>query len=127
MKNLLSNFVYFSHFGVGFFWCGLFFLPTTWWPDKISFQFFLTITIIGHQFLWGGFIKFRTGKFRPTCFLTTIAQRLRGFPISSPENYNYSFTKEIFRKIGIPLPQKAVPALAFVIFVVVTIQYFLYN
>ena len=127
MRNFLTDFVCLSHFGIGFFWCSLFFLPASWWPDKISFQFFLTITVIGHQFVWGGLIKFRTGKFRPVCVLTTITQRLRGLAISNPENYEHSFTKEIFRKIGIPLPQKAVPALAFIIFIVATIQYFLYN
>ena len=127
MRRIITDFFCLSHLGVGFCWFGLFFLPLSWWPDKISFQFFFTITIIGHQFIWGGFIKLRTGKFRPTCFLTTMTQRLRGFAISNPQNYDYSFTKEIFNKIGIPLPQKAIPALAFAIFTVATIQYFLYN
>ena len=127
MKRFLIKFVYWSHFGIGFFWCGLFFLPTSFWPDKISFQFFLTITIIGHQFIWGGFIKLRTGKFRPACVLTTITQYLRGLSISSPKNYNHSFTREIFEKIGVPLPQKIAPVIGFIIFLVATIQYFLYN
>jgi hypothetical protein len=127
MRHILTDFVCLSHFSIGFFWFGLFFLPSSWWPDKTSFQFFFTVTIIGHQFVWGAFIKFRTGKFRPVCFLTTLTQRLRGLVLSDPKNYEHSFTREVFNKIGVPLPRVAVPALASIILAVATIQYLLYN
>jgi len=127
MAKLLSKFVCLSHCGVGFVWFGLFFLPTAWWPDRISFHFFFSATIIGHQFLWGAFIKLRTGKFHPTCLLTTVTQKLRGWAVSTPQNYNYSFTQEIFERVGIPMPQRAVRLLASGILTVVTVQYFFFR
>jgi hypothetical protein len=125
MTKFLNKFIYLSHWGFGVFWCSLLFLPATWWPEKITFNFFFSITIIGHQLLWGIFIKLRTGKFRPTCILTTITQKLRGFSLTSPENYEYSFTKEMFGRIGISVPQVVVRLLALAIFMTATIQYIL--
>ncbi|MBI2042097.1 MAG: hypothetical protein HYT20_03740 [Candidatus Nealsonbacteria bacterium] len=127
MKNNLRKIVCLLHYGIGFAWFGLFFLPASVWPDKVSFHFFLSVVIIGHQFVWGNFIKLRTGKFRPTCFLTTITQKLRGWAVSDPHNYNYSFTQEIFKNFGISIPQEAVKLIALGIFASVTVQYFFFR
>lgn len=127
MRKFLSDFLPFLHFGSGLFWCGLFFLPISWWPGKISFHFFLTITILSHQFLWGAMIRPWTGKYRLVCVFTTITQLLRGLPISDPKNYNHSFTKELFGKVGVTLTNRAIAIFTLTIFTLVTIQYLFFN
>ena len=123
-RKILSKFVDFSHYGIMCFWCSLFFVPVTWWPDKISFHFFLTLTMFGHQFVWGGLVKLRTGKFHPICILTTISQRLQGLAVSNPENYNRSFTREILRRIGLPIPQRVITVFGFFVASFVVARYF---
>ena len=127
MRGFLKEFIYSLHLLTGLFWLVLFFLPTAWWSGKISFQFFLTIMILTHQFFWGALLRHWTGKFRMVCFLTTVTQLLRGIPISDPQNYNHSFTRELFRKVGVPLPQRVIIILTLTIFTVATVQYFFFQ
>ena len=127
MRKFLSDFIYFLHFWIVFFWCGLFFVPVSFWAEKISFHFFLTLSIISHQFIWGAMIRPWTRKYRLVCFLTTITQVLRGVPISDPNNYNHSFTKELFGRTGITIPHRAITLFTLTIFTLVTIQYFFFQ
>lgn len=126
MKNFFANLIDSLHFLIVIVWCGLFLVPQSWFPNKVSFHFYLTLTIVGHQFLWTAFLLPWTKKYQMTCILTTFTQLLRGKKISDPKNYKHSFTQEIFRKINIPISRQTSAILTLAILTAVTIQYFLY-
>lgn len=39
MRHILAETIFWTHLAVVLFWWGLFFVPTSAWPDKISFHF----------------------------------------------------------------------------------------
>lgn len=123
-KKFLADVVFWSHLGGGIFWYGLFLVPTSWWPEKITFHFFFTLAIVGHQFLWGLVIMPWSGRYRTVCALTTFLQLLRGKKISDPENYDHSFTLEFIRKFHIRVPHWVATAMNFGVVTLVSIQYF---
>lgn len=125
MKKFFADLITGLHLLIVIVWYGLFFVPQYWFPDKVSFHFYLTLTIIGHQLLWGVFLLPWTGKYRITCILTTLSQLLRGKKISDPKNYDYSFTQEIFKKMNLPISRQTSAILTLAILTAVTIQYFL--
>jgi hypothetical protein len=108
-----------------FVWWGLFFVSSSRWPEKITVHFYLTLFIVIQQIMWGFLILPWMGKYRIVCILTTITQLLRGQSLSDDKNYDHSFTKEILGKVGIKrLPHRFSAMLAFVILIIVSIQYF---
>jgi hypothetical protein len=123
-KLLLANFLYWIHVAIVLSWVGLFFVPISVWHDRIAFHFYLTLLIVGHQFIWGSIIMPWTKKFRMVCVLTTFMQLLRGQSISDPENYEHSWFKEFAGKQGIKIPHAASTLLAFSILALTTYQFF---
>lgn len=123
MKKFLGTVIFWLHAGFVTFWYGLFLIPESIFPGRIEFQFYLTIAIVFHQFIWGFLILPWTHKYRMVCILTTITQWLRGQDISDPSNYDHSFTQELFKEIGIKVPHKAATFITFSVLVLVTIQY----
>jgi hypothetical protein len=126
MKTRLffANLLFWTHFIIGVFWIGLFFVPSPIWHDKITFHFYLTVFIVAHQFLWGFMIMPWTKKFRMVCILTTPMQLLRGQKISDPQNYDHSWLKELFGKKGIKIPHAFSTAFTFSILALITYQFF---
>ncbi len=124
MKLFLADFLFWIHFIVGSIWLGLFLAPSSLWPDKITFHFYLTVAIVGHQFLWGLLIMPWTRKFRMVCVLTTPMQLLRGQKISDPKNYSHSFLKELVGKNGIKIPHAFSTLLTFSALGLIIYQYF---
>ena len=122
-KLFLADILFWIHFAIGTFWLGLFFVPNSLWHDKITFHFYLTITIVAHQFLWGLAIMPWTHKFRMVCILTTPMQLLRGQKISDPKNYNHSWLKELAGKEGIRIPHALSAAVTFAALALSTYQY----
>ena len=127
MRKFSADFVYWSHVALVLFWWGLFLVPRSAWDDKITFHFYLTAGIVGHQFLWGALIVPWTKKYRMVCALTTLMQWLRGQSVADPQNYGHSFTKEFFRKNGITVSHRTVTAITFTVLVLVSVQYFFFN
>jgi hypothetical protein len=127
MKDYLAKIIFLFHSVVVVFWIGLFFIPTSFWPNKITFHFYLTLVIVANQFLWGLLIMPWTKKYRMVCFLTTIHQLLRGKSISDEENYKHSFTKEFLGKAGITVSHRFATILTFTISTIVTVQYFFFR
>ncbi|OGH15634.1 MAG: hypothetical protein A3C22_02795 [Candidatus Levybacteria bacterium RIFCSPHIGHO2_02_FULL_37_10] len=113
IKLFLADALFWLHFLVGSIWLGLFLVPSSVWHDKITFHFYLTIAIVGHQFLWGLILMLYTRKFRMVCILTTPMQVLRGEKISDPKNYDHSFFKELVGKNGIKIPHLASTLITF--------------
>lgn len=126
-RLLLAEAIFWMHIVIVLFWWGLFLVPSSWWPGKISFHFFFTLGIVAHQFLWGALLMPWTKKFRMVCALTTPMQLLRGEKISDPKNYDHSFTKEFLGKTGFTVPHRFATILTFTILVLVSIQYFFFR
>ena len=124
MKLLLANVLFWIHFVIGSIWLGLFLVPNSLWPEKITLHFYLTVFIVAHQFLWGLILMPWTKKFRMVCILTTPMQILRGQKISDPKNYNHSFFKELVGKNGIKIPHAVSTLITFSALAIVTFQYF---
>lgn len=124
MKLFLADLLFWIHFVIGTIWLGLFLVPSSIWQDKITFHFYLTITIVVHQFLWGLILMPWTRKFRMVCILTTPMQLLRGEKISDPKNYNHSFFKELFGKNGIQIPHIISTLITFSALALVIYQFF---
>jgi hypothetical protein len=126
MRKKFADITFWTHASIGSFWYGLFLVPTSWWPDKVSFHFGLSLLIVLHQFVWGALITPWTGKYRMVCFLTTITQLLKGEKISDPENYKHSFSREFFKRGGITISNRQATILTLATLSVVSIQYFLF-
>lgn len=123
MRDLFCKLIFWLHSLFIIFWCGLFFVPISWWPGKISFHFFLSLGVVLQQFSWGFLIMPWTKKYRMVCFLTTFTQLLRGQKISDPKNYEHSFVKESLNIVGLKVSHRFATILTFTILVVTTIRY----
>lgn len=125
MRNFFAKIIFLVHVVIVLVWWGLFFVPASHWPEKIIFHFYLTMIIVTHQIIWGFLILPWTGKYRIVCILTTLTQLLRGQSISDDRNYDHSFTRELLGKVRIKkLPHRFSAMMAFVILIIVSIQYF---
>ena len=127
MRIFLAEVAFWLHLVIGLLWYGLFLVKTSWWPGKIEFHFYLTLFIVGHQFIWGAIIFPWTRRYRMVCALTTVMQLLRGKKISDPKNYNYAFTKELFGRAGITISHRVMTVLTFSILALVSFQYFFFR
>ena len=126
-RILLADFIFWLHVLIVAFWWGLLLVPSSLWPNKISFHFYFTLGIVLHQFLWGFLLMPWTQKFRMVCMLTTPMQLLRGEKLSDPKNYDHSFMKEMFGKTGLVVPHRFATFLTFTLFTIVSIQYFFFR
>lgn len=126
-RLFFAELLFWTHVAIVLFWWGLFLVPTSWWPNKISFHFYFTLGIVFHQFLWGFLLMPWTKKFRMVCALTTPTQLLRGQKISDSKNYDHSFMKELFGKTRITIPNRFATLLTFTNFTLVSIQYFFFR
>lgn len=124
MRLFFADIIFVIHLLIGAAWWGLFLVPPSVWPEKIAFHFFLTLLIVGHQFVWGLLIMPWTHRFRTVCILTTPMQLLRGQKISDPKNYNHSWLKELAGKNGIRITHETTTIINFTILVLVSLQYF---
>ena len=124
MKDFLGKIIFLIHSAIVVFWLSLLFVPTGYWPDKITFHFYLTLFIIFNQFIWGLMIMPWTKKYRMVCFLTTMHQLLRGQSISDERNYSHSFTKEFFRRFNVNLSHRFITGFTLTVFTIVSLQYF---
>lgn len=93
-----------------------FLIPSSLWPSRIDIHFFYCLTLFTLFYIWGLLwtIRFRDGVYA-TCILDTLMQRIRGFSIWDPRNYQHSFTEELFSRLKISgISKKSVPGLLLV-------------
>ena len=126
-KRFFGELIFWAHIIIVGFWYALFLVPTSLWADKITFHFYFTLGIVGHQFLWGAAIMPWTKRYRMVCILTTPMQILRGQNISDPKNYDHSFTTEFIKRVGFKVSHKVSTILTFTILTIVTIQFFFFR
>jgi len=125
MRRAIGETVFFFHVTFVIFWCALFLIPESIFPDRVSFHFYLSLLVMLHQIFWGLIILPWTGRYRMVCILTTITQLLRKESVSDPKNYEHSFNREFLNKFGIKISNRASSYLTFAIFTLSAIQYFL--
>jgi len=127
MRDILAKTIFLFHSAIVLFWLSLLFIPTSWWPNKITFHFYFTLFIIFHQLLWGFLIFPWTKRYRLVCFLTTLTQFLRGEEISDEKNYNHCFAKEFFGKAGMNISHQFVTRFTLIILIITAIQYHFFH
>ena len=127
IKNAAAELVFLLHFAIVAAWFGLFFMPTTLWPGKVTFHFWFILIAVMIQFGWGFLLLPVTKSYKMICPLTTLMQLLRGYPIADDRNNHHSCIKEFFHRIGKPVPKKAVTILTFASLGIVTIQYLFFR
>ncbi len=122
-RRFLIEFIYWAHLVVIIIWFGLFFIPSCLWPGRVPFHFWFIMIITGIQFVWGLFMFPYSKKIDIICPLTTVMQRLRGFPVTSRKNLGHSYITEILRRFNIKLSYKAVNIILLSTIIIVSIQY----
>ncbi|MDO8655425.1 MAG: hypothetical protein Q7R48_03365 [bacterium] len=127
MRKFFAETIFWLHFVIVAFWYGLFFVSSSLWPwgDKITFHFWFTVAIVGHQFVWGALLMPWTRKFRMVCILNTPMQLLRGKKISDSKNYDHSFQQEFLSRHNISIPHRLTTIATFGVLAAVSLQFFL--
>jgi hypothetical protein len=124
MRKLLSKTLFFFHVVFVAFWYGLFFVPESVFPGRVSFHFYLTLVVVFHQFIWGFLLLPWTGRYRMVCILTTINQLIRGDKMSDSKNYDHSFTQEFFKGFGVRIPHRATTFITLLVLFAASLNYF---
>ncbi len=115
--------IFWFHLPIVLIWFGLFAVPLSLWPSRITFHFFYIVGIMSVQLLWALYLH----KVDIICPMTSWMQWLRGYQLNEKENYGHSFIAELFEILGIKLSYKIVNYLLFVTLIVVTIQFIWFN
>ncbi|NQV91780.1 hypothetical protein HQ489_04875 [Candidatus Woesearchaeota archaeon] len=119
-KDFWIKFMYVTHIPITAFWFVLFVIPTSIWPERMIFQFWYALWLVGGQVSWGILIF---GKFKSICPMTTVMQLLRGYDIKDERNYDHGFIAEFFEDMGIPLSRKGTSVILNMSFLVIVLQY----
>lgn len=126
-KKWWIEIVFWIHLPIVILWFGLFAIPLSLWPSRITFHFWFIISIMVVQYLWGFSIYPQTKKIDNICPLTSLMQFLRGYPLNNKKNYEHSFIAELFERLNIRISYKAVSYLLLITLAIVAIQYFFSN
>jgi hypothetical protein len=127
MKTRLSlaQVLFWLHVAIVTSWFVLFLVPLSTWPDRITFQFYFAVLIVGHQALWGLMIMPWSKKFRMVCILTTLQQLLSRQKLSDSKNYEHIWLKKQAGDNRIKISHKLTTILTFFFFILITILYLL--
>jgi len=123
-ETIYIKILYWLHLPIVVAWFGLFFVPTSIWPGKITFHFWYIVGIMFGQFLWS-VIVFRKADI--ICPLTTWMQYLRGYKLKDKKNYNHSYIAELANKIHFPITYKGINVTLLSTLILVIIQYIWFN
>ena len=128
IRKLFGEILFWLHVPVIIVWFGLFFIPASIWPSKVVYHFWFIILAFASQLLWGLILyPIRKHLGWGVCFLTTLNQRVRGYPISDPHNHNHWFLEELSERLGYKFSQAVIQSALVGSTILVTIQYSLVN
>lgn len=127
LRKTLAEIVFWLHLPIVIIWFGLFLIPKSIWPGRITFHFLFIVIIVIIQFLWGLVYFPVTKKIDIICPLTTLMQWLRGFSVKSKKNYRHSFVAEILNKYNIKINYKSVNIVLLITLILIFIQYIWFN
>ena len=126
-RRILINFIFYLHFIVFLLFPLGFLIPSSIWPARIEYHFWYNFSLFLLFYLWGlvWTIKFRN-KIYSICILDTITQKLRGYSMWDPQNYDHSFVEELLSKFGLMhIPKRSIPELLLACTIVSAIFYIL--
>ena len=123
-KTLWVNIVFWLHLPIVVIWFGLFLVPLSLWPEKITFHFWYITSLMALQFLWAIFVFHKRDVI---CPLTTLMQYLRGYPLASKGNYTHSYIAELIDRMGLKISYKLINVILLTSLLLVTFQYFFFN
>ena len=119
-KNVIAKIIFWLHQPIIILWFGLFLVPKSFWPGKVTFHFWFIIGIMVIQLIWALLI-FR--KFDIICPLTTYMQWLRGYPLKNRKNYDHSFIAETLDKLKVKINYRGVNIVLIVTLILVIVQF----
>ena len=125
LKKTIIELIFWSHLVIVFIWFGLFFVPNSLWSNKTAFHFWFIVDITTIQFFWGLILYKYTKKVNIICPMTTLMQKLRGFPLKTKENIAHSFIVECLGRLNVKVSYKTINLLLLITVVLVSIQYYL--
>ena len=120
----LSELVFWLHFPIVVLWFGLFAVPKSIWPGRVTFHFWFIVILLIMQLIWGSILR---QKFDIICPLTTLMQYWRGYSYKNEKNYSHSFIAELSNKIKIKIHYKGVNVVLLITLIIVFIQYFFFR
>ena len=125
-KDILIKFLVSIHIIFFISWVGLFFIPTSVWPNRIFYNFWYVLGIILLSFIWGNFIRrYNKNGNLFVCPLTTMTQYLRGYGIKDETNNNHLFLSEILGLLSIKYNKTIMIIGGSLSLLVISYQYFL--
>ena len=116
----LTEVVFWVHLPIVVLWFGLFLVPTSVWPGRITFHFWFIASLLVVQFLWSVAVYH---KLDIVCPLTTLMQWLRGYPVYDTRNYGHSFIAELLERLDLKLSFQVVNIVLLGTLILVIIQY----
>lgn len=122
-KKAIAEILFYMHVLVFLIWVGLFLVPLSLWPARITFHFWYITSIIAIELFAGILMIPVKCYFSITCPLSNLMQKARGYPFSDPRNFNHSFVRELFERLHIKLPPGFVGACIFISWIIVIVQY----
>ena len=126
IRFLLGEILFWSHVPVILFWFGLFFVPSVVWPAKMFFHFWFIALAFASQLLWGLLLMPIRNKFGwGVCFLTTLTQLARGYPLRDPRNHDHWFLSELFDRAGVTVPASIIQFVLVTSILLVATEYLL--
>ncbi len=119
--------IFWIHFIIFLFFPLGFFIPSAWWPARIDVHFWYSVSLFVLFYLWGAIwtIK-RRDRVYSICMLDTLMQRMRGYSLWDPKNYDHSFVEELFARFHLKqIKNEAVPGLLLICIALSGLFYFL--
>lgn len=125
LRTALGEILFWLHLPVVVMWVGLFFIPSSIWPGKITFHFWFIVCIFTSQLLWGlVLLPLRRRLGFGVCPLTTLTQYVRGYPVRDPRNYDHWFLDEMCERWNMRLPHRIIQTIFLGTITLICIQYF---
>jgi hypothetical protein len=122
-KNaVLAGLLFWLHLPIVLIWFGLFLIPRSVWPARVTVHFWYIASIMLIQLAWS-LVIYR--KVNLICPLTTWLQYVRGYPLYSRENYQHSFISELFERYHVKMSFHIVNVLLLITLAIVAVQYVL--
>ncbi|MFH0819869.1 MAG: hypothetical protein V1892_02445 [bacterium] len=126
-KKVTINFLYLIHLAIVIIWFGLFFVPKFLWPGRVTFHFWFIFIFMLIQMGWGAAMMPYMKKYRIVCPLTTLMQKLRGYPFGDKKNFDHSFIREFLANLKIQAPYGSIGLVNYLSLGLITIQYLLFR
>ena len=126
-NKIWAEVTFWLHLPIVILMFGLFAVPLSVWPGRVTFHFWYFVLVILIQFIWGLWYYPITKRIDIICPLTTLMQWLRGEPLKSKKNYRHSFIAELVRKLRLRISYGWVNVVLLVCLVIVTVQFIWFN